>query len=279
MDFNWSLNPYMGCAHRCTFCYVRAFERRADRPSDDRYGWSLRVKINVAEVLRAELARPSWRREEVVVGAATDPYQPAEGRYRLTRACIEALGESRTGFGIITRGPLVVRDVDVLQAAALRAPVSVNFSIPTLDEQVWRTTEPGTAPPRARLRALEILVRAGIRAGVAMAPILPGLSDRPDRMAEVVRAARAAGATFLWASPVNLRPGTREHFLEALARDWPSELERYERLFAGRAYLRSADAEPAMEAVRELKRRYGIADRRARRLAPESAPVQLQLAV
>ena len=112
-----------------------------------------------------------------------------------------------------------------------------------------------------------------------MAPILPGLSDHPDRMAEVVRAARAAGATFLWASPVNLRPGTREHFLEALARDWPSERERYERLFAGRAYLRSADAEPAMEAVRELKRRYGIADRRARRLAPEMAPVQLQLAV
>jgi DNA repair photolyase len=213
------------------------------------------------------------------VGAATDPYQPAEGRYRLTRACIAALGDSRTPFGIITRGPLVVRDVDVLQAAALRAPVSVNFSIPTLDEQVWRTTEPGTAPPRARLRALEILVRAGIRAGVAMAPILPGLSDAPEGMAEVVRAARAAGATFLWASPVNLRPGTREHFLEALARDWPAELDRYERLFAGRAYQRSADTEPAMEAVRELKRRYAIADRRARRIAPEPEPVQLQLAV
>src|SRR5262249_13765291 len=145
--FNWSLNPYMGCAHRCTFCYVRAFERRADRPADDRYGFSIRVKINVAEVLRAEVARPSWRREEVVVGAATDPYQPAEGRYRLTRACIEALAESRTPFGIITRGPLVVRDVDVLQAAARRAKVSVNFSVPTLDPDVWRTTEPGTAPP------------------------------------------------------------------------------------------------------------------------------------
>src|SRR5207249_2680101 len=116
MDFNWSLNPYMGCAHRCTFCYVRAFERRADRPSDDRYGWSLRVKINVADVLRAELMRTSWRREEVVVGAATDPYQPAEGRYRLTRACIVALSESRTPFGIITRGPLAVRDIPVLQA-------------------------------------------------------------------------------------------------------------------------------------------------------------------
>jgi len=279
MDFNWSLNPYMGCAHRCTFCYVRAFERRADRPSDDRYGWSLRVKINVADVLRAELMRTSWRREEVVVGAATDPYQPAEGRYRLTRACIVALSESRTPFGIITRGPLVVRDIDVLQAAARRASVSVNFSIPTLDEQLWRTTEPGTAPPRARLRALEMLVRAGVRAGVGMAPILPGLSDRPESMAAVVRAAREAGATFLWASPLNLRPGTREHFLEALARDWPDELDRYERLFKGRAYQRAADTATMMETIQSLKRRHGIADRRALRLAPEPEPVQLSLAV
>ena len=279
MDFRWSLNPYMGCAHRCTFCYVRAFERRAERPSDDRYGRSLRVKINVAEVLRAELARPSWRREEVVVGAATDPYQPAEGRYRLTRACIEALAESRTGFGIITRGPLVVRDIDVLQAAARRANVSVNFSIPTLDPQVWRTTEPSTAPPRARLRALEALVRAGIKAGVAMAPILPGLSDRPELLAAVVRAAREAGATHLWAAPLNLRPGTREHFLDALARDWPAELDRYQRLFLGRAYQRAADTEAVMETVKTLKRRYGIADRRPFRLAPEPEPKQLELAV
>ena len=279
MDFNWSLNPYMGCAHRCTFCYVRAFERRADRPSDERYGTSIRVKVNIAEVLRAELARPSWRREEVVVGAATDPYQPAEGRYRLTRACIEALAEARTGFGIITRGPLVVRDVDVLQEASRRAGVSINFSVPTLDERVWRTTEPGTAPPAARLRALEILVRAGIKAGVAMAPILPGLSDRPEGMSDVVRAARQAGATHLWAAPLNLRPGTREHFLEALARDWPDELGHYEQLFGGRSYQRSADTAPMMESIRALKRRYAIADRREQRLMPEPEPVQLQLAV
>src|SRR5690242_17217473 len=110
MMFNWSLNPYMGCAHRCTFCYVRAFERRADRPSDDRYGEAIRVKVNIAQVLAVELARPSWSREEVVIGAATDPYQPAEGRYRLTRDCIRLLGVHRTPIGIITRGPLIVRD-------------------------------------------------------------------------------------------------------------------------------------------------------------------------
>src|SRR5262245_26511786 len=114
MPFEWSLNPYMGCAHRCTFCYVRAYERRADRPAGEGYGRTVRVKVNVAEVLRAELARRSWEREPVAIGAATDPYQPAEGRYRLTRACLVELGASRTPFSIITRSPMIIRDVDVL---------------------------------------------------------------------------------------------------------------------------------------------------------------------
>ena len=218
MPFAFSLNPYMGCAHRCTFCYVRAFEARADRPWDDRYGASIRVKTNVAEVLRRELARRSWQREPVAIGAATDPYQPAEGRYRLTRACIEAFADAESPFSIITRGPLVVRDIDVLAEAARRADVSVTFSVPTLDPEIWRRTEPGTAPPRQRLRALARLVEAGIDARVGMAPILPGLSDRPELLAEVVREARAAGATGIWANLLYLRPGTREHFLAALER-------------------------------------------------------------
>src|ERR1700756_396066 len=138
MMFDWSLNPYMGCVHRCTFCYVRAFERRADRPSDDRYGRSIRVKVNVAEVLARELARRSWQRDSVAIGAATDPYQPAEGRYRLTRRCLQALADAQTPFSIITRSPLVVRDIDVLR----RAEASVTFSVPTLDLEVWRRTEP-----------------------------------------------------------------------------------------------------------------------------------------
>ena len=207
MPFGWSLNPYMGCAHRCTFCYVRAFEARADRPADDRYGTSIRVKTNVADVLRRELARSSWEREPVAIGAATDPYQPAEGRYRLTRGCIEVLAAAANPFAIITRGPLIVRDLDVLAAAARSADVSVTFSIPTLDEEIWRRTEPGTAPPHQRLRALERLVDAGIRTGVGMAPILPGLTDRPELLAAVVRAARAAGATGIWANLLYLKPG------------------------------------------------------------------------
>jgi DNA repair photolyase len=279
MPFDWSLNPYMGCAHRCTFCYVRAFEARADRPWDDRYGTSIRVKTNVADVLRRELARPSWSPSPVAIGAATDPYQPAEGRYRLTRACIEALAEAATPFSIITRGPLVVRDVDVLSGAARRARVSVTLSVPTLDPEIWRRTEPGTAPPRQRLRALATLVEAGIEASVGMAPILPGLSDRPELLSDVVRAARAAGATGIWANLLHLRPGTREHFLAALERDWPELAPEYERLYRGRAHLPAADAAPVRARVRELAGAHGVRDRRLLRLAPPPAPDQLRLAV
>jgi DNA repair photolyase len=278
MPFAWSLNPYMGCAHRCTFCYVRAFEARADRPSDDRYGASIRVKTNVAEVLRRELARSSWQREPVAIGAATDPYQPAEGRYRLTRACIEALSSAASPFALITRGPLIVRDVDVLAEAALCADVSVTFSVPTLDEEIWRRTEPGTAPPRQRLRALSQLVEAGIDARVGMAPILPGLSDRPELLADVVREARAAGATGIWANLLYLRPGTREHFLAALERDWPELLPRYERLYRRGAYLPRGETDPVRERVRELARSHGVRDRRRVRLEPLAQAEQLQIA-
>jgi DNA repair photolyase len=270
MPFSWSLNPYMGCAHRCTFCYVRAFERIADRPSDERYGTSIRVKTNVVDVLRREVNRPSWKRPVVAVGTATDPYQPAEGRFRLSRGSIIVLGESRTPIALITRGPMIVRDVDVLAEAARRAEVSVTFSIPTLDREIWRRTEPGTAPPRQRLRALRTLVDAGIKASVGLAPILPGLSDRPALMADVVRAARDAGATSVWANVLYLRPGTREHFLENLARDWPELLARYEAIYAGRAYVSRAIADPIKRQVADLRVRYTVADRRTVRIQPET---------
>jgi len=262
MMFGWSLNPYMGCAHRCTFCYVRAFERRADRPSDDRYGRSIRVKTNIVDVLRRELARRSWRGEVVAVGAATDPYQPAEGRYHLTRGCLQAFAEASNPFSVITRSPMIVRDVDVLVEAAARARVSVTFSIPTLDREIWRATEPGTPPPAQRLRAITRLVAAGIDASVGMAPILPGLSDRPELLADVVRAARDAGATSVWTNVLYLRPGTREHFLENLARDWPELVPRYERLYQGRAYLPSDLVEPVRREVADLVNRFDVRDRR-----------------
>src|SRR5215831_14207989 len=150
MPFSWSLNPYMGCAHRCTFCYVRAFERRADRPAGEGYGRTIRVKVNVAEVLLAELAR------------------------------------ARTPFALVTRSPMVVRDLDLLAEASNRARVSITFSVPTLDSEIWRRTEPGTPPPQQRLRAVRRLVDAGIDAGVSLAPILPGLSDQPELLSHAL---------------------------------------------------------------------------------------------
>jgi DNA repair photolyase len=277
MGFNWSLNPYTGCEHRCAFCYVRAFERRADRPSDDRYGRAVRVKINVAAVLRSELSRRSWRRETVVIGAATDPYQPAEGRYKLTRQCLTALRDFSNPASMITRGPMIVRDIDVLSELARRANLHITFSIPTIDEDIWRRTEPGTAHPRQRLRAIEKLVTAGIDVGVGMAPILPGLTDRPDGIEAVVKAARAAGATGLWAGMLYLREGTKEHFMSVLGKHWPELVPRYEQAYRTRAYLPPAFGEPTMKAVKRLRSLYDVSDRRRVILKPPPEPEQLSL--
>jgi DNA repair photolyase len=281
MGFHWSLNPYMGCAHRCAFCYVRGFERRADRPSDERYGASVRVKVNVVEVLRAELARRGWRRELVAIGAATDPYQPAEGRYRLTRGCIRVLGAARTPFSIITRGPLIVRDVDVLVDAARRVNVMVSVSVATLNETISSRLEPGVAPPRQRLRAIRTLTDAGIAAGVALAPVLPGLTDAPRDMAAVLDAAREAGATHAWSNVLNLRPGTREHFLGVLEGAWPAELERYRRLYpaGGSGYLPPAEGQVIERRVAAVRRGSRIGDRRRIVLSPPPEPEQLPLPI
>jgi len=277
MGFGWSLNPYTGCEHRCAFCYVRAYELRADRPFDDRYGRTVRVKVNVAGVLRSELSRRSWRKETVVIGAATDPYQPAEGRYRLTRQCLQVLRDFSNAAGMITRGPMIVRDIDVLSDLARRASLHITFSIPTIDDDIWRRTEPGTAHPKQRLRAIEKLVAAGIDVGVGMAPILPGLTDRPDRLEAVVKAARAAGATGLWAGMLHLRDGTREHFMSVLGRHWPELVPRYERAYRERAYLPAAFGEQTMKEVARLRAAHGVADRRRIRLQPPPPPKQLSL--
>ena len=283
MGFKWSLNPYMGCAHQCTFCYVRAFERRAERPSDDRYGSSIRVKVNVADVLSREIGRKSWKGEVVAIGAATDPYQPAEGRFQLTRACLSVLADAGNPISIITRGPMIVRDIDILQAAAARADVSVNFSVPTLDPKIWRYTEPHTSPPLQRLRAMRRLVDAGIRAGVGVAPILPGLSDDPKLLADVVRAARDHGATHVWANVLYLRPGTREHFLDKVAAVWPELVPFYENLYGPRSYLSEKETRPIKGTVQELARNLDVRDRRMVRVLPvqaaEAEPLNQQLSL
>src|SRR4030081_2124222 len=277
MGFSWSLNPYTGCEHRCAFCYVRAFELRADRPFDDRYGRTIRVKVNVGAVLRGELSRRSWRKETVVIGAATDPYQPAEGRFKLTRQCLQVLREFSNPTAMITRGPMIIRDLDILSELARRASLHITVSIPTVDDEIWRRTEPGTAHPKQRLRAIEKLVAAGIDVGVGMAPILPGLSDRPDRLEAVVKAARGAGATGLWVGMLHLKDGTREHFMSVLGKHWPELVPRYEKAYLDRAYLPPALGETTMKTVGRLRGAHGVADRRRVILKPPPEPEQLSL--
>ena len=174
---------------------------------------------------------------------------------------------------------MIVRDLDVLIEASQRAEVSVTFSIPTVDDDVWKRTEPSTAHPRQRLKAVKELVDAGVKASVGMAPILPGISDSPEQLREVVRGAREAGATGIWANLLFLKPGTREHFLTHLAEDWPEQLPFYEQLYAGKAYLGSKETEPVRQQIKALTREYGVRDRRKVRLKPPPEPEQLSLTV
>jgi DNA repair photolyase len=224
------------------------------------------------------LSSRSWKRDTVAFGTATDPYQPIEGTYKLTRRCLEAVRDFRTPIGLITKGTMVLRDIDVLVDLSQRAKTTVCFSVPTVDEAVWAKTEPGTPPPRKRLRVLRALVDAGIEAGVGMAPVLPGLSDSPKQLEATVAAAAEAGACFVWANIVYLKPGTKEHFMEFLGREYPHLLPRYRELFPG-AYAPPAAKAPVTAMVADLKRRHGVADRRSWRAEPPLEPLQLDLAV
>ena len=278
MGFNWSLNPYQGCFHSCVYCFARAHAKLADRDPGAGFSARVGVKVNAPELLREELARRSWKREMVAFGTATDPYQPIEGTYRITRRCLEAFRDYRTPIGLITKGTMVVRDIDVLVELAWRAKATVTFSVPTVDESVWARTEPGTPPPRTRLKILKRLVDAGIEAGVGMAPILPGLSDSPDQLQATVAAAAEAGACYVWANVVYMKPGTKEYFMEFLARDYPQLVPKYREMFHG-AYAPSAVKSAIVDRVSDLKHEFELGDRRAWRAQPPAEPVQLGLAV
>ena len=278
MGFNWSLNPYQGCYHSCVYCFARAHAKLADRDPGAGFSSRVGVKVNVPELLRGELSSRSWKRETVAFGTATDPYQPIEGRYRLTRRCLEAFRDYRTPVGLITKGTMVIRDIDVLVELSQRAKTTVCFSVPTVDEAVWAKTEPGTPPPRKRLRVMKALVDAGIEAGVGMAPVLPGLSDSPEQLEATVAAAAEAGACFIWANVVYLKPGTKEHFMEFLEREYPQLVGRYRVMFPG-AYAANGVKAPVVAAVDRLRRAHHVEDRRAWRAQPAEAPSQLALAV
>lgn len=231
MPFGWSLNPYRGCTHACTYCYAVVTHAHLGLDAAD-FASTVFVKTNLPEVLRAELARPSWRNERVAIGTATDPYQPCEGRYRLTRAALEAFRERGTPITIVTKSTLVLRDLELLAAMARETQVTVQFSIISLDPLVWRQVEPGTPPPAKRLTVLRRLADAGVPCGVYLAPILPGITDAEASIEAVFRASRDAGADTVWTSPLRLAPLVKEHYYGFVREAFPDLLPRYERAYA-----------------------------------------------
>ena len=260
MPFEWTLNPYRGCTHGCHYCYARRYQTQFELGADDEFASIIFVKTNLVEVLRRELARPSWHREYVAFGTATDCYQPIEGHYKLTRRSLEALRDYDNPVGIVTKGPMVVRDKDLLADLTARAGCSVYVSVPTVDDNAWRLLEPGTAPPLQRLRAVRELVDSGIRAGVLMNPIVPGITSKPALLERTMKAIAEHGAKFVGCNVMFLEGGTRDHFMRWVAQEYPEMVEGYTRLYA-RKYAPSAYRKEVQGVVALLREKYGVGGR------------------
>jgi DNA repair photolyase len=260
MPFKWTLNPYRGCTHGCHYCFARRYHVQFEMNAGDEFASVILVKRNFVEMLKHELDRPTWIREQVALGTATDPYQPIEGHYRLTRGTIEALAHGRTPVGIVTKGPMIVRDKDVLLDLSRVARCTVCISVPTVDEEAWRTLEPGTAHPLQRLRAVRELCDAGIHAGVLMSPIVPGFSSSRSKLERTVKAIADHGARFVGCNVMHLEDGTRTHFMAFINREFPAMTPRFERLYT-RKYAPEAYRDEVHGMVKVLQERYGMRKR------------------
>ena len=263
MPFKWTLNPYRGCTHGCHYCFARRYQTQFELGPDDHFSTVILVKVNLVDVLRRELDKPAWAREQVAVGTATDPYQPIEGHYKLTRRSLEALLAGRTPIGLVTKGPMVVRDADILADIGRRHGCTVYVSVPTVDEEAWRTLEPGTAPPLQRLRAVRQLRDAGVNAGVLMAPVVPGFTTQPSKLEATIKAIADHGAAFMGANLMYLKEGTRDHFMGFLAREFPDMVTSYNRLYAG-AYASADYVKTVRGMIDALQQRYEVRGRRHR---------------
>ena len=287
LPFNWTVNAFRGCTHACVYCFARNTHTYLDLDAGRDFEREIVVKVNVPELLRAELSRPSWKRELVAFGTNTDPYQWAEGRYELMPPMIEALREAETPTSVLTKSSLVTRDLDLYLELAEVADVSVNFSVPTLDEKIWRETEPHTPHPRKRLEAVAAFNEAGIPSGVLIAPLMPGINDEPELVEEITSIAEEAGATFVNGIALHLRPGVKEVFMSWLSAARPDLVPRYDGLYEGRAYAPNAERKRIGSLVRapnlsddpRYSRRARLAARRQRRAeeAEEAGGVQTKL--
>jgi DNA repair photolyase len=241
MPFRWTINPYRGCSHACNFCFARPTHEYLGFNAGRDFEREIVVKVNAPEVLRAELTRPSWGGEHVALGTNTDPYQWVEGRYRLMEGIWEALRDAENPCSVLTKSPLLLRDLDLMREIADTAGFTACLSIPTLDEKAWRATEPHTPNPRARLEAVSALNRAGIPTGVLIAPLMPGINDAPALLEPLIEAASDAGATNISGVALHLRGTVRDVFMEWLRTARPDLVDRYEEMYAGGAYAPAAE--------------------------------------
>lgn len=258
MPFPWTINPYRGCSHSCTYCFARRTHEWLEFDAGRDFDTQVVVKTNVVDVLRKELARPSWRREHVALGTNTDPYQRAEGRYRLMPGVIRALAGSGTPFSVLTKGTLLRRDVPLLVEASRQVPVGLGISMAIWDDDLHAGLEPGVPTPRARLDLVRALADAGLPCGVFLAPVLPGLTDSAEHLDAALGAIAAAGASGVTVIPLHLRPGAREWFMAWLAGERPDLVPRYERLYARRAYVPAEYRRWLARQVAPLLARHGL---------------------
>jgi DNA repair photolyase len=263
MPFKWTLNPYRGCTHACHYCFARRYQTQFELGPDDHFSTFILVKVNLVEILTRELDKPSWSREQVAVGTATDPYQPIEGQYKLTRRSLQALLAARTPVGLVTKGPMVVRDADLLAELGRQTGCTVYMSVPTVDEDAWRALEPGTAHPLQRLRAVRTLRDAGVNAGVLMAPVVPGFTTEPAKLEATIKAIADHGAAFMGANLLYLKGGTKDHFMGFLASEFPHLVEGYGRLYAG-AYAKPEYVNGVRGMISVLQDRYDLKPRTRR---------------
>lgn len=273
MPFRWTLNPYRGCTHACHYCFARRYQSQLELGESEDFSSVVLVKTNFPEVLARELSRRRLGDQMVALGTATDPYQPIEGRYRVTRRTLAALIGHPTPVGLVTKGTLVVRDADLLAELSRRTRCTVTFSLPTVDEDAWRKLEPGTAHPRQRLRAVRRLRDAGVDAGVLMAPIVPGISSHPAKIERTIEAIVDSGANYVGSLLLHLEGGTRRHFLDFLAREYPQLVAGYGRLYAGK-HASASYATRFRTVMGVLQAKYGLQKERARDRArnPPRAP-------
>ncbi|MFF7750787.1 Rv2578c family radical SAM protein [Streptomyces sp. NPDC007971] len=271
MPFEWTVNPYRGCSHACVYCFARKTHSYLDLDTGIGFDTQIVVKVNAPEVLRRQLASRRWQGDHVAMGTNVDCYQRAEGRYRLMPGIISALTEHANPFSILTKGTLILRDLDLLIRAAQVTDVGISVSVGFTDTELWRTVEPGTPAPERRLDVVRTLGEHGIGCGVLMAPVVPFLSDHPAQLRETVRAIAAAGATSVTPLTLHLRPGAREWFMSWLGRHHPHLVPRYERLYAEGAYAPRWYQRRITRQVHELAQEYGIGPTRAglaRRIRP-----------